>query len=104
MKVIKDLVCVGKDELKDAERAIKLAMQYKGVDDTTAEIFATIAKQKYDNATVLIHGREVSLIKEHKAKGKEVPAAMQAVWDWEHEQLMEEATEIAMMMKTYRGG
>ena len=102
MKVIRDLICVTKDELKDAAKAANLAMKYKGIDQASAEIFAAIAKQKLDNAAGMLHNREVALIKEYNSSGKTAPAAMQAVWDWEHEQLMEDVTEIGMMLKTYR--
>ena len=102
MKIIRDMICVSKDELKDAAKAARMAMKYKGVDNTSADIFANIAKQKLENANGILHSREVSLIKEYNASGKTAPAAMQAVWDWEHEQLMEDAVEIEMMLKTYR--
>ena len=42
------------------------------------------------------------MYKEYNSSGKTAPAAMQTVWDWEHEQLMEDVTEIGMMLKTYR--
>ena len=102
MKVIRDIVYVLKDELKDARKAVQMAAKYKGIDNATAEVFATVAKQKLDNATGMLHTRAVGIIKEHKAAGHEVPAVMQAIWDYEHENLMEDAAEIGMMMKTYR--
>ena len=28
---------------------------------------------------------------------------MQAIWDYEHEQLMEDAAEVGVVLKTYKG-
>lgn len=102
MKVIRDLVKVTKDELKDAERSLKMAMEYKSIDNATAIVFATIARQKIDNATGILHARQVALIKEHKSAGKEVPPAMQTIWDWEHEQIMEDVAYMESLMAQYK--
>lgn len=103
MRVIRDLVYVIKDELKDARKAANFAAKYKGLDPATAEVFANVAKQKLDSATGALHGRAIALIKAHKASGKETPPVMQAIWDYEHEQLMEDAAEVGVVLKTYKG-
>lgn len=38
------------------------------------------------------------MIHEHTAKGHEAPVAMQAVWNWEHERMVEETAHIKMLL------
>ena len=49
-----------------------------------ADIFCKIAEQELGHMNML-HGIAVKIIDRHKKEGKEVPVAMQAIWDYEHE-------------------
>ena len=49
-----------------------------------------------------LHGAVVTLINESKAKGEEPPAHMMAIYEYEHEKIMEEATEIKVMQEMYK--
>lgn len=42
-------------------------------------------------------------IKAQKASGYEAPASMQAVWDWEHDKMVDTTARVKTMLSMYRG-
>lgn len=103
MKIIKCLVENIEEELEGAEHYAKLATQYKDEDRELADVYAKLAGIELDHVNTL-HGQVVRVIKSWKAtNGKEAPAAMQAVWDWEHGKMIDTTTRIKTMLEMYRG-
>ena len=102
MKEIKCLVEDIKDELEGAEHYAKLALQYKHTDRQLADIYAKLAGVESEHVTVL-HDQVVRLIKEHKEEGNDIPPAMQAVYDWEHEKMIDNLTRVRSIISMYRG-
>lgn len=103
MKIIKCLVEDINEELEGAEHYAKLATQHKDDDRELADVYAKLANVELDHVNVL-HGQVVRIIKEWKAtSGQEPPAAMQAVWDWEHSKSVDTAARIKTMLEMYRG-
>lgn len=103
MKIIKNLVEDINEELEGAEHYAKLATQYKEDDRELSDTYAKLANVELDHVNAL-HGQVVRIIKEWKAtSGKEVPAPMQAVWDWEHNKSMDTAARIKTMLDMYKG-
>ena len=101
MKVIKTLVEDIRDEMEGAEHYAKLATQYKDEDRLLAENYAKLAEIELGHVNSL-HDQAVRLIKEQKAAGVETPVSMQAVWDWEHEKMVDEVAKIKMLLSSYR--
>lgn len=103
MKIIKNLVEDIKEELEGAEHYAKLATQYKDDDRALADVYAKLAGVELDHVDAL-HGQVVRIIKDWKAtSGKETPAPMQAVWDYEHERATDKAAKIKTLLSMYRG-
>ena len=103
MKVIKCLVEDIQEELEGAEHYAKLATQHKVNDRALADVYAKLAGVELDHVNAL-HEQVVRIIKEWKAtSGKETPAPMQAVWDWEHEKMVDTVARIGAMLNMYRG-
>lgn len=50
----------------------------------------------------LLHEKMVMLIEEQKNKGVQVPASMQAIWDYEHEKLIKEFAESKYLIEEYK--
>ena len=93
MREIKMLVENIEEELEDAEKYAKAALYHKHTDSEMSRMFADLARQELAHSEIL-HGHAVRLIRMQREKGTEVPAAMQAVWDWEHERMVEHTTKI----------
>ena len=75
-------------ELQDAEQYAMQAAVVHDDDRQLSETYAKLASDELDHVQRL-HECAVRLIKAYKETGREVPTAMQAVWDWEHEAMVE---------------
>lgn len=101
MKMIAEIVEDIREELEGAEHYAKKATQYKGTDDRLSSMYATMAAQELSHVDTL-HEQAVRLIQAQRSEGKEVPAGMQAVWDWEHSHLMDRVARIKVLLDTAR--
>ena len=101
MKVIQDLIDKMNDTLEEVEwygeKAHHLKMEHKALADTYIEI-ADMHIKIYG----MLHDRVVKLIEEQKAKGVEVPASMQAIWNYEHENLIKEFAKAKFIVEEYK--
>ena len=48
----------------------------------------------------MLHEQAIRAIKEQKATSAETPVAMQAVWDWEHEKMVDTVAKIKALLAT----
>lgn len=101
MKEIKLLVENIREEQNDAEKYAKLALLWKEKDQRLGDMFAQLAKEELTHSARL-HEQAVRLIKEQTNAGIKPPEAMQAVWDWEHERMVEEEAEVRAMLEMYK--
>ena len=101
MKMIAEIVEDIREELDGAEHYAKKATQYKGMDDRISSMYSTMAAQELSHVDTL-HEQAVRLIQAQKADGHEVPAGMQAVWDWEHSHLMDRVARIKVLLDAAR--
>ena len=98
MKEIKHLAKNIRAELEDAEKYAKAALSYKTGDRELAQTYADLARAELGHSD-LLHNQAVRLIRMKKAEGVEPPVAMQAVWDWEHEKMVEDTARIKHMLE-----
>ncbi|MEG0693718.1 MAG: hypothetical protein RR444_11650 [Oscillospiraceae bacterium] len=101
MKVIEKLSKQIKEELQDSEKYIRCAMNYAADNKELAEMYYTLACEEMAHSDKL-HKAVVREIEKFKATGKEVPPAMQAIWTWQHEQIIEESIDIKVMLEMYK--
>lgn len=97
MKEIKTLVELIKDELSGAEHYAKLSVMLRDTDRVLSDTYTKLAKEELVHVSTL-HAQVVRLIKAKNAAGVETPPAMQAVWDWEHGQMIDQETRIKTML------
>lgn len=101
MKEIKTLAKRIRAELEDATEYAKLALQYRDSDRIASETYKQLAEQELEHSNKL-HAQAVRLINEQKAKGVNAPVAMQAVWDWEHENMIQATAHVRMLLQELR--
>lgn len=101
MKAIKTLTDMIAEELDGAEHYVKCAIRYKTELPSLADVFYEISNQEMRHVN-LLHEEVVKIIRSYREKHGEPPAAMQAVYDWEHEKQIEEAKEIKILQNQYR--
>lgn len=97
MKIIKHIVEDIKDEMDGAEHYAKLAVQYKSEDRALADNYAKMAEAELGHVTSL-HDQAVRLITQQKNSGVTTPPSMQAVWDWEHEKMVDTVARIKVIL------
>ena len=97
MKEIKWLAENIREELHDAEKYAKAALKCKDENRELSHTLADLAKQELSHSEQL-HTHAVRLIKARKDSGVNAPAAMQAVWDWEHEHMIEHTIKIKHLL------
>lgn len=101
MKILKDLIQKADDTLEEiewyAEKAYHLKPEHKSLADTYIKI-----AEMHISIYNMLHDRMVDLIDEERKKGVAVPAAMTAIWDYEHEKLVKEFSEAKYMVEEYK--
>lgn len=102
MKEIKEIVEEIRDELEGAKHYAEQAAKLKDTDTMRSETYAEMAKQELAHIDKL-HSMAVKKIEAQRAGGYEAPAAMQAVWDWEHEKMIKHTAKIKAMLEMARG-
>ena len=101
MRIIKKTIKNMKKRLALAECDIDLALKYKNE-------YPEYAKHQYDislevlNQFKLQHEHIAAIIAKYKEEGHQVPEAMQAVYDYLHEECMDYAAEIKAKQAMFR--
>jgi len=98
MKVIKELAAMIRDELDGAEHYAKCAVKWKEEDSRLGDMFYNLARAELDHAN-MEHEQAVRLIKAEEGAPTE---AMLAVWNWEHELLLERTAKIKVLLDMYK--
>ena len=101
MLIIKELVKQIDEELKDARKYAEKAIKHKDEHKSLADIYYMLSMEEMKHVGIL-HGEVVKIIREYQEKSGETPAVMKAIWDWKHEEHIEEAHEIEMMQSAYK--
>ena len=102
MQIIKKLSGMIKEEIRDAEKYANCALKYKDEDKTLAETFYNLASQELQHMDML-HNQVVRLITDYKAKKGNPPEAMQAVYDYLHEEQIELVREVKVLLGMFKG-
>lgn len=94
-RLIKDM-CY---ELDAAEHYAKHALRNKDEDKELGDVYERVARQELDHCE-MFHAQAVRLIREH---GEAPNEAMRAVWEYEHDKIMERDAEIRVKLGLYSG-
>ena len=100
MKIIKVMSEKIKDELKDAEAYIDLAMEWKKEQPEAAELFAALSKEEIGHMDRL-HSEVTQLINQYRQREGDPPAGMMALYDYLHEQQIEMAMKVKVKQAMY---
>lgn len=100
MKQIKQLAEYIEEEVNDAQKYAKKAICYKQKDKQLADMYYQLANQQLEHSNVQ-HKQVVRIIESSKSDGSSAPIGMQAVWDWQHERIVECTSKIRVLLEMY---
>ena len=101
MKIIKDLSCMIEDEIEDSCKYAKWALKLKDERPQLAQTFYSLSVDEMKHMDIL-HDEVVKVINEYRNSGQEVPADMQAVYDYVHEKQIERVHSVKLYMEQYK--
>lgn len=97
MKEIKWLAENIEKELRDAEEYARAAHYYKEKDKELSRCCSSLAEEEIKHSDIL-HRQAVRIIQEYRDSGREIPTSMQAIWDWEHEKMIDHTSRVRHML------
>lgn len=102
MEIIKNLSKMIKEEISDAEKYARCALNHKESDKTLAEIFYTLANEELKHMEML-HEQVVRIIAQYRKDKGDPPPVMQAIYDWTHQEQIEHTAEVRNLLSMYKG-
>lgn len=100
MKIIKCLSIMIEDEIADAEKYAKKALEVKDSHPKTANLFYTLSTEEMKHMN-LLHDEVVRLIEDYRAESGEPPASMMAVYDFLHQRHIEAAAKVRTLQAMF---
>lgn len=97
MEEIKNIAEDIRDELEGAEKYAMRALQYKPKSKNLTDTYAALAADELRHIDAL-HAQAVQLIKAQEV----TPKPMDAVWGWEHENMVKGVAKIKYMLDMVR--
>ena len=101
MEMIKKIVDQAEDEISGAMEYIKCAIKYKSEYPAIAQAYYEMSTAEMGHFNNL-HEMVTRLIEDYKAKGVEIDKTMEAIYEYEHEKMMEKATKIRVMQDMFK--
>lgn len=101
MRIIEDLTTMIDEELGDAEKYARCALEKKEKYPMLAQTFYTLANEEMKHSNML-HDEVVRIINDYKSKGEEVPDEMQAVYDYLHKKRIDRASNIKLLIDQFK--
>lgn len=101
MKLIEKLEELIEEEIHDAKKYAKMAVELKEEHPGLAQALYTISTQEETHQAAL-HTEVVKLIQEHRRTHGEPPAAMLAVYDYVHKKHIEKLAEARRYQDIYK--
>lgn len=98
MRLLKGLVESIREELADVKKYADAAMRTKMDDAGLAAVYAELSMEEMKHAERL-HKAAVEMIAKATAAGKQAPAVMREVWDFEHGMMIEEMAHAKRMLE-----
>lgn len=103
MREIKELSQMILEEVHDAMKYAKRALEKKELRPDLARMFDNLSRQEMEHMTML-HNAAVGLINEAKRNGATVPPGMMEAYELVHGMMIDEADEVKRLQQMYREG
>lgn len=102
MTIIAKLSDFIEEELNDADKYARCALNYKEENPNLATVFNRLSLEEMNHMN-LLHEQVVALIIEYKKAHGDPPEKMQGIYDYLHKKHMERANEIKILQGLFKG-
>lgn len=102
MKLIQMLCEMVDDEIADAHKYAKCALEYKDTHPNLSKVFFDLSAAETQHTTIL-HTEVAKLIEKYRQEKGEPPEGMKAVYDYLHRKQIDKAAEVKTLQGMYRG-
>ncbi len=100
MKIIKKLSKMISEEIEDADKYINCALKYKTEYPELAQVFYNLSQEEMKHQGIL-HNEVVKMINEYRNTHGEPPEGMMAIYDYVHEQQIENARDVRSLQSLF---
>lgn len=100
MKIIAKIIGYIDEELSDAEKYAKCAMEYKSEYPKLASKLHDLAEEEMEHMKQL-HTEVTRLIDDYRSKNGEPPADMLAIYNYEHKKQINKAAFVKQLIEEY---
>lgn len=101
MLLIKHLSKMIKEEISDAEKYAKCALNHKGDDKALADVFYELANEELGHMEML-HNQVVRIIDKYRKEKGEPPEVMRELYNYIHEEQIEDVQEVKILLNMYK--
>lgn len=102
MKLIRDLSEMVDDEIADAHKYAKCALEQKDQNPALARVFNELSAAETQHMTIL-HTEVTKLIEQYRQQHGDIPEGMKALYDYLHQKQIDKAAEVRNLQAMYRG-
>ena len=102
MQIISKLSDMIEEEMDDAEKYIKCAMNYKTENPALAQTFAKISGEEMGHMS-LLHDQVAAIIEAYRKENGDPPEKMMGIYEYLHKKHIERAREIKIMQAMFKG-
>ena len=102
MKLIQMLCEMVDEEIGDAYKYAKCALEYKDTHPNLSKVFFDLSAAEMQHMTML-HTEVTKLIEKYRQEKGEPPEGMKAVYDYLHQKQIDKAAEVKTLQGMYRG-
>ena len=102
MKLIQKLSEMVDEEIGDAHKYAKCALEYKDTYPNLSKVFFDLSGAEMQHMTIL-HTEVAKLIEKYQQEKGEPPEGMKALYDYLHQKQIDAAAEVKTLQGMYRG-